>query len=147
MVVGLPGSYESEGFDRTQMRLPANQLDVLTAVADANPNLVMVLVNGSTVELDDVSRCAKALVEAWLGGQAAAGGIADILTGRVNPSGRLAETFPHRLEDNSSYLNFPATRRWCATARASTSATAATTNNTRTSPSRSDSACPTPPSR
>jgi beta-glucosidase len=50
---------------------------------------------------------AKALLEAWLGGQAAAGGIVDVLTGAVNPSGRLAETIPHRLEDNSSYLNFP----------------------------------------
>jgi beta-glucosidase len=107
MVVGLPGSHESEGFDRTHMRLPANQLEVLAAVAEVNPNMVVVLVNGSTVELDDVSRHATALVEAWLSGQAAAGGIADVLTGRVNPSGRLAETFPHRLEDNSSYLTFP----------------------------------------
>ncbi len=107
IVLGLPGSYESEGFDRTHMRLPANQLDVLSAVAEANPSLVVVLVNGSTVEVDEVSRRAKALVEAWLGGQAAAGGIADVLTGRINPSGRLAETFPHRLEDSSSYLNFP----------------------------------------
>lgn len=107
IVLGLPGSYESEGFDRTHMQLPANQLDVLTAVAEANPNLVVVLVNGSTVELNEVSPRARALVEAWLGGQAAAGAIADVLTGRVNPSGRLAETFPHRLEDNSSYLNFP----------------------------------------
>lgn len=106
-MVGLPGSYESEGFDRTHMQLPTNQLDVLDAVADANPNLVVVLVNGSTVELGQVSRRSTALVEAWLGGQAAAGGIADVLTGRVNPSGRLAETVPHRLEDNSSYLNFP----------------------------------------
>jgi beta-glucosidase len=107
MVVGLPGSHESEGFDRTHMRLPADQLEVLAAVAEVNPNMVVVLVNGSTVELDDVSRHATALVEAWLSGQAAAGGIADVLTGRVNPSGRLAESFPHRLEDNSSYLNFP----------------------------------------
>ena len=107
MVLGLPGSYESEGFDRTHMRLPPNQLATLDAVAEANPNVVAVLVNGSTVELGPVTRSARALVEAWLGGQAAAGGIADVLTGRVNPSGRLAETFPHRLEDNSSYLNFP----------------------------------------
>lgn len=107
MVLGLPGSYESEGFDRDHMRLPPNQLAALGAVADANPNVVVVLVNGSTVELGAVATYARSLVEAWLGGQAGAGAIADVLTGRVNPSGRLAETFPLRLEDNSSYLNFP----------------------------------------
>jgi len=107
MTIGLPGADESEGFDRTHMDLPANQLAALRAVAAVNPNVVVVLVNGSSVVLGDVTPHARALVEAWLGGQAAAGGIADVLTGTVNPSGRLAETIPHRLEDNSSYLNFP----------------------------------------
>jgi beta-glucosidase len=107
MVIGLPGADESEGFDRTHMDLPANQLATLAAVAAVNPKVVVVLVNGSTVVLDEVTPHAGALVEAWLGGQAAAGGITDVLTGKVNPSGRLAETVPHRLEDNSSYLNFP----------------------------------------
>jgi beta-glucosidase len=107
MVVGLPGADESEGFDRTHMNLPANQLTALQAVAAVNPHVVVVLVNGSTVLLGDITPHAQALVEAWLGGQAAGGGIADVLTGKVNPSGRLAETIPHRLEDNSSYFNFP----------------------------------------
>src|SRR4051794_15377952 len=107
MMIGLPGADESEGFDRTHMDLPANQLATLKAVAAAQPNVVVVLVNGSTVVLGEVTPYAKALVEAWLGGQAAGGAIADVLTGAVNPSGRLAETIPHRLEDNSSYLNFP----------------------------------------
>ena len=107
MVIGLPGADESEGFDRTHMNLPDNQLAALAAVAAVNPNVAVVLVNGSTVVLGDVTPHARALVEAWLGGQAAGGAIADVLTGTVNPSGRLAETIPHRLQDNSSYLNFP----------------------------------------
>ena len=107
MLIGLPAAEESEGFDRTHMNLPDNQLTALAAVAEANPNVVVVLANGSTVVLGDVLPRASALVEAWLGGQAAGGGIVDVLTGAVNPSGRLAETIPHRLEDNSSYLNFP----------------------------------------
>ena len=94
MVIGLPGADESEGFDRTHMDLPANQLAALRAVAAANPQVVVVLVNGSTVILDDVTPHAAALVEAWLGGQAAGAGIVDVLTGRVNPSGRLAESDP-----------------------------------------------------
>jgi beta-glucosidase len=107
MTIGLPGADESEGFDRTHMDLPANQLAALAAVAAVNARVVVVLVNGSTVVLGDVVPHAAALVEAWLGGQAAGGGIVDVLTGAVNPSGRLAETVPHRLEDNPSYLNFP----------------------------------------
>jgi beta-glucosidase len=107
VVIGLPAADESEGFDRTHMRLPAAQLATLRAVAEANPDVVVVLVNGSTVELGEVTPHARALVEAWLGGQAAGGAIADVLSGRVNPSGRLAESVPHRLQDNPSYLNFP----------------------------------------
>jgi beta-glucosidase len=106
MVIGLPGADESEGFDRTHMNLPANQIAALAAVAAVNEDVVVVLVNGSAVVLDVLPH-ARALVEAWLGGQAAGGAIADVLTGAVNPSGKLAETIPHRLEDNSSFLNFP----------------------------------------
>ncbi|WP_226345488.1 glycoside hydrolase family 3 C-terminal domain-containing protein [Agilicoccus flavus] len=107
MLLGLPGKDESEGFDRTHLELPAGQIAALQAVAAANPNVVVVLVNGSTVRLGDVTPHAAALLEAWLGGQAAGGAIADVLAGVVNPSGRLAETMPVRVQDNSSYLNFP----------------------------------------
>ncbi|MFV0458708.1 MAG: glycoside hydrolase family 3 C-terminal domain-containing protein [Actinomycetales bacterium] len=107
LLLGLPGSYESEGFDRTHMQLPANQRELIAALSAVSSNIVTVLVNGSTVELGEVEPHSRALVEAWLGGQAAGGAIADVLTGAVNPSGKLAETMPHRLQDNSSYLNFP----------------------------------------
>jgi beta-glucosidase len=107
VLLGLPGADESEGFDRTHLNLPANQLTALRAVSAANPNVIVVLVNGSTVLLEEVTPYAKALVEAWLGGQAGGAAMVDVLTGRVNPSGRLAESIPHRLQDNSSYLNFP----------------------------------------
>ena len=105
--LGLPGSYESEGFDRTHLRLPHPQLSLLARVAGTNPNVVVVLANGSTIELGRVAPHARGLVEAWLGGQASGSGLVDVLTGAVNPSGHLAETFPVRLEDNSSFLNFP----------------------------------------
>jgi len=111
MLIGLPGADESEGFDRTHMKLPANQIAALHAVRAANRKVVVVLVNGSTVELGEVLPHARGLVEAWLGGQAAGGAIADGLSRKVNPSGRLAESVPHRLEDNSSYLNFPGDSR------------------------------------
>lgn len=105
--LGLPGSYESEGFDRTHMRLPDSQLALVKRLAEANPNLVVVLANGSTVEVGEIAPCAKGLVEAWLGGQASGSAIVEVLEGKVNPSGHLAETFPVKLSDNSSYLNFP----------------------------------------
>ncbi len=107
LFLGLPAAAESEGFDRSHMHLPANQLATLRAVCQANPRVVVCLVNGSTVLLDEVSAHAQAIVELWLGGQAAGSAVADLLNGTANPSGRLAETIPHRLQDNSSYLNFP----------------------------------------
>ena len=105
--IGLPGSDESEGFDRTHLDLPADQLACLAAVARQNPRVVTVLVNGAPVDLRQAIPHPRALVEAWLGGQAAGGAIADVISGAVNPSGRLAETLPLRLQDNPSFLNFP----------------------------------------
>ncbi|HEY2273664.1 MAG TPA: glycoside hydrolase family 3 C-terminal domain-containing protein [Jatrophihabitantaceae bacterium] len=104
---GVPAADESEGYDRTHMRLPAEQLDLLPRLAGANASVVLVLANGSTVELTDAASHATAVLETWLSGQAAGGAVADLVLGVANPSGRLAETIPLRLEDNSSYLNFP----------------------------------------
>jgi beta-glucosidase len=105
--LGLPAADESEGFDRAHMELPASQTALLPRLAEANPRLVVVLSNGSAVRLSDWEHHAAAVLECWLSGQAAGGAIADVLLGAVNPSGRLAETLPLRLEDTPSYLNFP----------------------------------------
>ncbi|GAA2094791.1 glycoside hydrolase family 3 C-terminal domain-containing protein [Microlunatus panaciterrae] len=105
--LGLPAAEESEGFDRTHMDLPTNQLNLLNAVADVHDRVVVVLANGSTVRMATWEGRAKAILECWLSGQAAGGAAADLLLGVANPSGKLAETIPLRLQDNSSFLNFP----------------------------------------
>jgi beta-glucosidase len=107
LFLGLPPSYESEGYDRTHLDLPADQLAVLEAVAAVADRLVVVLSNGSVVAVDGWQDRVGAIVEGWLGGQAGGSAIADVLLGQVNPSGRLAETIPVRLQDTPAYLNFP----------------------------------------
>ena len=104
--VGLPDSYESEGFDRKGIDLPPDHNRLVEAVAAVQPNTIVVLMNGSAVTMPWAGRV-KAILEAYLGGQAGGGAIADVLTGRVNPSGKLAETFPVRIEDTPTYPNFP----------------------------------------
>ncbi len=103
LFVGLPDRCESEGYDRTHLRLPANQIQLIQAIAAEQPNLAVVLSNGSPVEMPWIGS-AKAVLEAYLGGQALGGAIADLLFGDANPCGKLAETFPKRMEDNPSYL-------------------------------------------
>ena len=105
--LGLPAADESEGFDRAHMDLPADQTALLARLAEANPRLVVVLANGSAVRMSDWDRHAGAILECWLSGQAAGGAAADLLLGAANPSGRLAETLPLRLQDTPSFLNFP----------------------------------------
>ena len=100
---GLPDSYESEGFDRKHMRMPEGQNRLIEAVAAANPNTVVVLHNGSPVEMPWIGRV-KAVLESYLGGQAVGEAQVRVLFGDVNPSGHLPETFPLKLEDNPSYL-------------------------------------------
>lgn len=103
---GLPESYESEGWDRKHMRLPDDQNRLIAAVCQAQPNTAVVLHNGSPVEMPWIHGV-KAVLEAYLGGQESGGAVADLLYGDANPCGKLAETFPVKLSDNPSYLNFP----------------------------------------
>lgn len=106
LFAGLTESYESEGYDRAHMRLPENQEALIRAVAQANPNTVVVLAGGSPVEMpwaDDV----KGILNSYLGGQAGGSAVVDLLTGRANPSGKLAETYPVCLEDTPCYGNYP----------------------------------------
>jgi beta-glucosidase len=106
LFLGLPAPDESEGYDRTHLSLPANQLAVLRAVAEVNSRVVVVLANGSAVTVEWQDHAA-AVLECWLGGQAGGSAAADLLLGVRNPSGRLAETIPHRLEDTPAFGNFP----------------------------------------
>ncbi len=103
---GLPENYESEGWDRKHMSLPEGQNRLIEAVCKAQPNTAVVLHNGSPVEMPWLNQV-KAVLEAYLGGQESGGAVADLLYGDANPCGKLAETFPVKLSDNPSYLNFP----------------------------------------
>ncbi len=103
---GLPDSYESEGFDRHSIDMPPGHVRLIEAVARAQPNVVVVLLNGSAVAMPWIDHV-KGVVEAWLGGQAGGGAIADVLTGRVNPSGKLSETFPVDIEQTPAFPGFP----------------------------------------
>lgn len=103
---GLPDHYESEGYDREHMRLPAVQNEIIEQIAAVQPNIVVVLHNGSPVEMPWIDKV-KGLLETYLSGEAVGEACADLLFGKVSPSARLPETFPLRLEDNPSYLNFP----------------------------------------
>ncbi|MBD5452976.1 MAG: glycosyl hydrolase [Lachnospiraceae bacterium] len=102
---GLPDSFESEGFDRKHMSMPDCQNELIEKVAAVQPNTIVVLHNGSPVEMPWVNQV-KGIVEAYLGGQAVGGAVCDILFGKVNPSAKLPETFPLKLEDNPSYLAY-----------------------------------------
>ena len=103
---GLPDAFESEGYDRSHMRMPDCQNTLISEIAKVQENIVVVLHNGSPVEMPWADQV-KGILEAYLGGQAVGQAEVDILFGKVNPSGKLAETIPYKLSDNPSYLNFP----------------------------------------
>ena len=107
LFVGLPEGDESEGYDRKHLDLPAAQTALISAVTAINPRTVVVLTNGGVVSLEPWHDSAAAILETWLLGQAGGGAVADVLFGDVNPSGRLAESIPLRLQDTPSYLHFP----------------------------------------
>ena len=104
--IGLTDEFESEGFDRTHLRIPPEHIALLSAVKNVNPNVVVVLAGGSVVEMP-WEKDAKAILHSYLGGEASGSAVADILTGDVNPSGKLAETYPFALEDTPCFNNFP----------------------------------------
>lgn len=106
---GLPDSYESEGFDRTSIKLPNNQLDLAKKLYEKNANLVIVLLGGSVMDLS-ILEYSKSAILPYLGGQAVSNAILDIIYGEQNPCGRLAETFAKTLEDYPSTQNFPGTK-------------------------------------
>ncbi|MCF2569344.1 glycoside hydrolase family 3 C-terminal domain-containing protein [Mediterraneibacter glycyrrhizinilyticus] len=102
---GLPDSFESEGYDRKHMRMPECQNALIRAVAAIQPNTIVVLHNGAPVEMPWIHDV-KAVLEAYLGGQAVGGAVVNVLYGKTNPSGHLAETFPLRVQDTPCYLNY-----------------------------------------
>ena len=105
--VGLHEKDQSEGFDRTTIDLPGEHVALIHAAAGRAGRTVVVLSNGGVVSLEPWHDTVDAIVEGWALGQAVGGALADVLTGAVNPSGRLAESIPLRLEDTPSFLNFP----------------------------------------
>jgi beta-glucosidase len=104
--VGFGGEWQSEGFDRPDMDLPGKQDALIEQVAAANPRTIVVLNTGSPITMPWLDKVA-AVVQAWYPGQECGNAIADVLFGDTNPSGKLPQTFPVRLEDNPAYLNFP----------------------------------------
>ena len=106
LFLGLPSAYESEGFDRTTLDIPAKQVEVLDAVAAANPNVAVVLSNGSVVSMPWRGR-AKAILETWLLGQAGGAALADVIFGDETPSGKLAQTIIDDVNDDPSAMNWP----------------------------------------
>jgi len=107
LYVALPSFKESEGYDRPDLDLTGQQVALIKAVTASQPNTVLILNNGAPVTMSDWIDGPAAVLEAWMMGQAGGGAIADVLLGKVNPSGKLAETYPLQLVDTPAHLNFP----------------------------------------
>lgn len=107
MFLGLPEAAESEGFDRETLDIPAKQVELLEAVAAENKNIVVVLSNGSVVSVAPWAGNAKGILESWLLGQSGGPALADVIFGKVSPSGKLAQTIPMDINDDPSMINWP----------------------------------------
>ena len=107
LYLALPESKESEGYDRADLDLTQQQIALIKSVTEVQPQTVVILNNGAPVVMGEWIEGTAAVLEAWMMGQAGGGAIADVLFGKVNPSGKLAETFPVKLVDTPAYLNFP----------------------------------------
>jgi len=107
LYIALPTFKESEGYDRPDLDLTAQQVALIKAVSSIQPKTVVILNNGAPIAMSEWIDDTAAVLEAWMMGQAGGGAIADVLFGRVNPSGKLAETFPLKLADTPAYINFP----------------------------------------
>jgi beta-glucosidase len=111
LFLGPDARQQSEGFDRTDLELGTGQLELLAAVADVQSNIVVVLSHGGPLRLAEVVTAAPAILDGALLGQAGGSAIADVLFGTVNPSGKLTETVPVRIEDTPAFLDFPGERQ------------------------------------
>ena len=110
LYIGLDEISESEGLDRSHMKMPQSQIDLLEAIAAVNPNVIAVMAAGSAVEMPWLPKC-KAMVHGYLCGQAGASAILKVITGQVNPSGKLSETYPISYDDVPSKPYFPSKQR------------------------------------
>ncbi|MCI0555922.1 MAG: glycoside hydrolase family 3 C-terminal domain-containing protein, partial [Anaerolineae bacterium] len=106
LIAGLNKEWESEGFDRVDMKLPGAQDELIERVAAANPNTIVVLNVGSAVEMPWIDKV-PAVIQLWYDSQEEGNALADVLFGNVNPSGKLPTTIPVRLQDNPAYINYP----------------------------------------
>jgi len=107
LFLGLPPSAEAEGNDRTHIDLPRGQIELIQALSKVSSRIIVALSNGSVVSTAEWREHAAAIVEFWLTGQAHGEAVADVLLGEVNPSGKLAETIPRRLQDTPAFLDYP----------------------------------------
>lgn len=107
LYIALPSFKESEGYDRPDLNLTDQQIALIKAVSKAQPHTVVVLNNGAPVAMSAWIDDVDAVLESWMMGQAGGAAVADVLFGRVNPSGKLAETFPLKLSDTPAHINWP----------------------------------------
>lgn len=108
LFLGLTENYESEGMDRTSLEIPKNQIKLIESIYSVNQNIIVVLSNGAPITMKWKDK-AKAIITGYLGGESGAKAMVNCILGKVNPSGKLAETYPIKLEDTPCFNNFPGT--------------------------------------